>query len=112
MGWAIALLHLSKAEFGELRLPEFWAAMDAYSEERDAERRHLGELVRGATLRLWNLQVRKQDRITDLDKFWRMPWDEEKLSFDQEVKNIQALDAEERDKLAQDFLKRTGHGKQ
>lgn len=108
LGWAITLLHLNKSEFGELRVPEYWAAIDAYADEKEADRIHVGELARGAALRLWNLQVSKKDRIEDPSKFWPMPWDKPD-SLEEAAKNIMALDDKDRDKLAQDFLKRLGH---
>jgi len=78
--------------------------MDAHMAEKEADRRHVGELTRGAALRLWNLQVKKEHRITEPAKFWPMPWDE--APADDAAQQIQALTSEERDKMANDFIKR------
>ena len=93
-----------------MRPGEFWEAMNAYNAETSAERQHLGELVRGATLRLWNLQVEKKDRIFDARKFWSMPWDEPDDS-DSEIKRLASLNEEETRKEVEKFEARIKHGK-
>lgn len=90
-----------------MRLDEFWEAMDAHNQEKEADRRHIGELVRGATLRLFNLQVAKKDRYIDPAKFWRMPWDEF-TAVDEELERFEAMTDEERAENAKDFLKKIG----
>ena len=52
---------------------EFWEAVRAYGRREEANARHLGELTRGAALRLFNVQIR------DPAEFWPMPWDVEDL---------------------------------
>lgn len=80
-------------------------------EEVDADRRHLGELVRGATLRLWNLQVDKRSRITSPAKFWPMPWDEQDPG-ESEIRRLASLGEEETQREVDKFLSRIkGHGK-
>lgn len=59
---------------------EFWEAMRAYGERQEANARHIGELVRGAALRLFNVQLRRKDQISRPEKFWAMPWDEDDRS--------------------------------
>lgn len=90
-----------------MRLGEFWEAWDAYNQEKEADRRHMGELVRGATLRLFNLQVAKKDRYTDPSKFWRMPWDEI-TTADEELERFEAMTDDERADSAKDFLNKIG----
>lgn len=90
-----------------MRLDEFWEAMDAHNQEKEADRRHIGELVRGATLRLFNLQIAQKDRITDPAKFWRMPWDEF-TTKDEELERFEAMTDEERAENAKDFLNKIG----
>ena len=106
-GWGISLLHLSRNEFYMMRLDEFWEAMDAHNKEVEADRRHMGELVRGATLRLFNLQIAKKDRFTDPAKFWRMPWDEISTA-DEELERFEAMTDDERAENAKDFLNKIG----
>lgn len=89
-----------------MRLGEFWEAMDAFNKHAEAERRHIGELVRGATLRLFNTQVAKESRLTDPAKFWRMPWDE--VKEDENLKRLNSLSQEERDSEAKKALQRLG----
>lgn len=90
-----------------MRLGEFWEALDAHNQEKEADRRHIGELVRGATLRLFNLQVAEKDRIADPAKFWRMPWDEV-TEKDQEQERFDAMTDEEKADNARDFLNKIG----
>lgn len=91
--------------FWTIHLGELLDAMHVWQEDRMAERRHLGELVRGATLRLFNLELKPKDRITDPVKFWPMPWDEETVDVEKEVAS---WTQEERDKKAREFLERIG----
>lgn len=104
-GWALAYLGLTPKQFGELRMPEFWSGIEAHVSEKEADRRHVGELVRGATLRLWNLQVKKQHRISDPAEFWRMPWDEQPTKSERS-ENVENSSEEERNKMANDFIAR------
>lgn len=103
---ALAYLGLPPKQFGELRIPEFWAAIDTHNEEKNADRRHIGELVRGAALRLWNLQVKKNCRISEPSKFWAMPWDEEEHTTVEVAHRIKSLTDEERDKMAKEFIEK------
>lgn len=59
-----------------MRIGEYFEALQAYRDEKTADRMHIGELIRGAALRLWNLQVKPKSRIKDPVKFWQMPWDD------------------------------------
>lgn len=105
-GWAFGVLGMDRASFYAMRLGEFWEAMDAYSKEKEADRRHMGELARGAALRLFNVFVDKKSRISDPAEFWRMPWDEEKV--DEGLERIRNLSQEERALEAQKLIKRIG----
>ena len=89
-----------------MRPDEFWEAMDAHNREKEADRRHMGELVRGAALRLFNLQLAAKDRISDPSKFWRMPWDEAKI--DEGLEYLQSLTQDERAEEAREFINRIG----
>lgn len=90
-----------------MRLGEFWEGMDAHNKEKEADRRHMGELVRGATLRLFNLQLKPEDRISDPAKFWAMPWDEP-VQVDAELERLEALTDKERAELARKFREKIG----
>ena len=81
--------------------------MDAHNKEKEADRRHMGELVRGATLRLFNLQVAQKDRISDPAKFWRMPWDEI-TTVDEEQDEFENMTDEQRAESARNFLNKVG----
>ena len=93
-----------------MRPGEFWEALRAYNEEKGADRRHIGELVRGAALRLWNVQVAEKCRMRTVGKFWPMPWDDDTGSEEDEVKRLAGLSEEEAQKEAQIFLNRVEHG--
>lgn len=51
--------------------------MYAYRNEKSADRRHIGELIRGFALRVFNLNVDKKYRIKKVEDYWPMPWDDE-----------------------------------
>ena len=93
-----------------MRPGEFWEALRAYNEEKGADRRHVGELVRGATLRLWNLQVKESSRIRDASKFWQMPWDDVCTEVD-EVRRLAGLSEDEARIEAERFLNKINHGR-
>lgn len=90
-----------------MRMGEFWEAMDAHNKEKEADRRHIGELVRGATLRLYNTQVMKCDRIADPVKFWRMPWDDI-TTADEELKDFESMTDEQKAASSRNFIKKVG----
>lgn len=98
---------MSREDFYQMRPGEFWEALLVYQEDKAADRRHLGELIRGAALRLWNIQVSKRSRILDARKFWPMPWDEIS-GEDAAVKAIKEMTDEERRKSARRLLKKFG----
>lgn len=81
--------------------------MHAYGEERAAERKHVGELVRGATILLWNLQVDEKHRVNDPHKFWPMPWDEK---AEDKADKLAGMSKEERDESARNLMKLIGNG--
>ena len=91
-----------------MRLGHILEAIAVYQEEKMADRRHLGELVRGAALRLFNVQLKPSDRITNPAKFWEMPWDE--ISDEEIEREVSSWTQEDRDRKAQEFLKRIGDG--
>ena len=101
---------MSRRDFYEMRPGEFWEALRAYNEEKSADRRHVGELARGAALRLWNLQVAEKSRIRNASKFWPMPWDDQKSEED-EIKRLASLSEEEAKVEAEKFLKKINHGR-
>ena len=101
---------MSRRDFYEMRPGEFWEALRAYNDEKGADRRHAGELARGAALRLWNLLVAKSSRIKDASKFWPMPWDDVRAEND-EIKRLAGLSEEETQIEAQKFLKKINHGR-
>ena len=94
-----------------MRPGEFWEALSAHNEEVLADRRHLGELVRGATLRLFNLQVAQKHKMKDPAKFWPMPWDVPKEVGEQaEIHRLAHLDEAGRQEEVNKFLSRLNNG--
>lgn len=96
---------MRKEDFYLLTVGEFYEAIAIYRAKEDAERRHIGELVRGAALRLWDTQVGRKDFISDPARFWRMPWDEAPESAEE---SIGALSDEEREESIGDMLELMG----
>lgn len=94
-----------------MRPGEFWEALSAHNEEVLADRRHIGELVRGATIRLFNLQVTPKYRAKDPTKFWPMPWDIQKEVGEQaEIHRLENLDEAGRQEEVSKFLSRLKDG--
>lgn len=93
-----------------MRPGEFWEAMDAYERKLSADRVHIGELVRGATLRVFNLLVSEKHRIANPAKFWAMPWDDPDREAN-EIKRLEGLTEAEKQEEARKFLERIHHGK-
>lgn len=87
-----------------MRPGEFWEALDAHNKEKEADRRHTGELARGAALRLFNIQVTPKSRIPDVTQFWPMPWDE--IKVDEEMERLEALSDSEKAEAVQEFLRK------
>ena len=102
-GWAISRLGLSPAEFYLMRPGEFWEAIRVWQADKEADRRHVAEMIRGVGLRLFNIQLAQKDRIRDIRKFFQLPWDEED-DIDEEAQRLSRLSREERDKEAQAFM--------
>lgn len=90
-----------------MRPGEFFEAMQAYRKEKDADRRHQGELIRGMTLRIFNVLVDKKSRYSDPAAFWTMPWDEPSTE-NKELERLRNLTEEERNIEAAAALKRLG----
>lgn len=104
-GWAFARLHLDRESFYLMRPGEYFEALAMWSEDTGADRKHIGELVRGAAFNLWNLQVDKKHRFKDPAKWWPMPWDR-KRKDDAEGERLNALSEEDRFAEARKFIKR------
>lgn len=90
-----------------MRPGEFWEAMDAHAKEKEADRIHMGELARGAALRIFNIMASAKSRIEDPAQFWRMPWDEASVD-NTSLDALQDLSEEERVQQARDFVNKIG----
>ena len=93
----------SPDDLGRLRLPDYWSAMTAYSEQVQADRQHQGDLIRCATMMLINLQLKPKDRFKRVQDFWPMPWDP---PSEDPGKAIRDMSDAERQSMYNDFLKR------
>ena len=104
------MLGLSRADFYEMRVGEFWEAMKAFREEKDSDRIHAGELARGAAIRLFNIQLKRSCRIKDPHEFWPMPWDDNTREEKEReiIEKLQNLAQDERDAQASSLLDRIG----
>ena len=100
-------MHMNHEAFGAMRIGAYWEAWWAYTEEKNADRRHVGELARGMAIRLFNIELDKKDRIRRLNDVWSMPWDEESEE-DAIVEKLNALSDEERDQKAREFMNKLG----
>ena len=104
-GMAVGLLRMSLEEFYGMRPAELFEALWAYRQERDADRRHIGELVRGATARLININLERCKQITDLVSLWPRAWDEPE-DDDEEESRLRGLSEEERAEEIKKFMER------
>ena len=104
-GWAISRLHLSPAEFGLMRPGVFWEAIVAWQADKEADRRHVAEVIRGVGVRLFNIQLEPEDQIKDVRQFLPLPWDDDEPS-NEEAERLAALSKEEQAAEAKAFLER------
>lgn len=108
-GWAISRLGLSPAEFYLMRPGEFWEAIVAWRADKEADRRHVAEVIRGVGVRLFNIQLKPKDQIKDVRQFLPLPWDAD--DEDKEVDRLAHLTMEERDAEARAFMEKINFGK-
>lgn len=108
-GWAISRLGLSPAEFYLMRPGEFWEAIVAWQADKEADRRHVAEVIRGVGVRLFNIQLKPKDQIKDVRDFLPLPWDADEE--DKEVERLAHLTKEERDEEARAFMEKINFGK-
>ena len=59
-----------------MRPGEFWEAMRVWQADKEADRRHVAEVIRGVGIRLFNIQLKPKDQIRDIRKFLPLPWDD------------------------------------
>lgn len=91
-----------------MRPGEFWEAIKAWQADKEADRRHVAEVIRGVGVRLFNIQLKAEDKIRDIRKFLPLPWDEED-EIGEEVDRLNNLTTEEQAAEAQAFLNRIKH---
>jgi hypothetical protein len=84
-----------------MRQGEYWEAILAWSEDRNAERRHTAEVIRAVGVRLFNIQLKKDDRMSPHD-FLPFPWDEESA----DPGALENMTKEERKKNLEKFLEK------
>ena len=106
-GLAVGVLGMRISDFYDMPVGVFWEAVEMHGREVEAERQHVGELVRGAALRLFNINLKQGDQIRDPRKFWPMPWDETPAQ-QEEMREFNAMTDEERTASARELLKRIG----
>ena len=74
----------------------------AWQADKEADRRHVAEVIRGVGVRLFNIQLKPKDQIKDIRKFLPLPWDES--DEDPEVERLEHLTKEQRDEEARAFI--------
>jgi hypothetical protein len=88
-----------------MRPGEFWEAMMAWQADKEADRRHVAEVIRGVGVRLFNIQLKPDHQIRDIRKFMMLPWDEDP-DYDEGLERLRSLTDEERTEEAKEFLDR------
>lgn len=80
---ALAYFNLSPYEFGKIRPAEFLTALNIRNKTVEDDRKHIAELVRGATFILTNLQLKK--KINKPSELWKFSWDNDKKKPQKEL---------------------------
>ena len=88
-----------------MRPGEFWEAIMAWQADKEADRRHVAEVIRGAAVRLFNIQLKRQDQSKAVRQFLPLPWDDEDED-NGEVDRLNNLPLEDKAAEAQALLKR------
>jgi len=88
-----------------MRPGEFWEAMKVWQADKEADRRHVAEVIRGVGIRLFNIQLKKQDQIRDIRKFLPLPWDD-KDHENGEIDRLNNLSTADKAAEAQALLER------
>jgi Trm5-related predicted tRNA methylase len=83
----------------------FWEAIVAWQADKEADRRHVAEVIRGVGVRLFNIQLKPKDQIRDVRQFLPFPWDDEEPS-NEEAERLAALSKEDQAAEAMAFLER------
>ncbi len=104
-GWAISRLGLSREEFYLMRPGEFWEAIMVWQADKEADRRHVAEVIRSVGIRLFNIQLALKDRIRNPHDFIPFPWDEE-YEENEQIEKIAKMSDAERTANANSFLDR------
>ena len=77
----------------------------AWQADKEADRRHVAEVIRGVGVRLFNIQLKPDHQIRDIRKFMMLPWDEDP-DYDEGLERLRSLTDEERTEEAKEFLDR------
>ena len=86
-----------------MRPGEYWDALLAWQADKEADRRHIAEVIRGVGVRLFNIQLKAKDQIKDVRKFLPFPWDEpdeNEIAMEQ----LRSMTREEKSAAAREFL--------
>ena len=76
------------------RLPDLFLALDGYFRQKSDDYAFIAGMIRQQTLFLVNINLARNDRITDVRKFWPLPWDD--CSGDGRMReDLQSLSSEE-----------------
>lgn len=73
---AVAYLHITPDQFGEMRIGHFYAALNAHFAAEKERQKFTAELFRMQTVDLLNIQLKKKDRIKPKE-LWIFGWDNE-----------------------------------
>jgi hypothetical protein len=76
MRQGIKICRLTPEQFGLMRPADFFLYLDACNEQLNDEFKRHAELIRHQTALLFNIQIAKEDRLTD-QQLWPFEWDEQ-----------------------------------
>lgn len=88
---------MSPSVFSKTIVGDFLDAMAGYNEGEMDRVKAIGNIVRSATLALWNVQVIEEDRLSNPEDLWKYPWEVERVISPAE-KSKEETEFEERQK--------------
>lgn len=87
-------LNMSLKEFEEMEVGVFFLKLFYFNQLQAQKDRFQAELARMQTVQLINIQLSREDRITDPREFWPFPWEApvlEEVSEEEAQKRLENL---------------------
>lgn len=76
--FALGALLYDPERFSRMLVGDFLDAMAGYNQAEDERVKSLSEIIRTSTSLLFNIQLKKEDRVTE-EEIWPLPWDKKNM---------------------------------